>query len=110
VKLARALWIIPVALGTALAFREKDVKVKIPYFILGFVAAMLLNTFVPAVGLVGPWLVKLAKIGLTLTLFFIGAGMSAKVIRAVGPRPYVLGLTLWVLISSISLYVILHTV
>ena len=110
VKLARARWSIPGALGPALAFREKDVKVKIPYFILGFVAAMLLNTFVPAVGLVGPWLVKLAKIGLTLTLFFIGAGMSAKVIRAVGPRPYVLGLTLWVLISSISLYVILHTV
>ena len=107
VKLARALWIMPVVLGTALAFR---VKVKIPYFILGFVAAMLLNTFVPAVGLVGPWLVRLAKIGLTLTLFFIGAGLSAKVIRAVGPRPYVLGLTLWVLVSSLSLYVIRHTV
>ncbi|MBT9395106.1 putative sulfate exporter family transporter [Hymenobacter sp. NST-14] len=110
VKLARALWIIPVALGTALAFREKNVQVKIPYFILGFVAAMLLNTFVPALRPLSPYLVQLAKIGLTLTLFFIGAGMSAKVIRAVGPRPYVLGITLWMLISSISLYVILHTV
>ena len=108
IKLARALWIIPVALGTALAFRQKDVKVPIPYFILGFVGAMLLNTFVPAAQPLGPGLVHLAKIGLTVTLFFIGAGLSAVVVRAVGVRPYVLGGLLWAVISAASLYVILH--
>ena len=110
VKLARALWIIPVTLGTALAFRQKGVKIKLPYFILGFIGAMLLNTFVPAAQPLGPLLTHLAKLGLTLTLFFIGAGLSLTVVKSVGARPFVLGAVLWVIISSVSLYVILHAV
>ena len=110
VKLARALWIIPVAIGTSLIFKQKDVKVKIPYFIFGFIGAMLLNTFVPAVQPLGAPMVHLAKIGLTVTLFFIGAGLSAAVVRSVGAKPYVLGMLLWAVISTVSLYVILHTV
>ncbi|RZK97322.1 MAG: putative sulfate exporter family transporter [Hymenobacter sp.] len=108
VKLARALWIIPVAMGTALIFKQKGVKIKIPYFIFGFILAMLVNTFIPAVRPLGPVLVHLAKIGLTVTLFFIGAGLSAKVVRAVGPKPYLLGVLLWLVISTASLYAILH--
>lgn len=110
VKLARALWIIPVSIGTAVLFRQKGVKVKIPYFIFGFIAAMLINTFVPAARPLGPVLVSLAKVGLTVTLFFIGAGLSARVVKSVGIRPYVLGILLWVVISTSSLYVILHAV
>jgi len=122
VKLARALWIIPIALGTALAFKQKGVKVKVPYFILGFVAAMLLNTYLPSIPVLGPALVelghrlgftsavlvRLAKVGLTVTLFFIGAGLSMQAVRAVGPKPYVLGIVLWVVISLASLTVISH--
>jgi uncharacterized integral membrane protein (TIGR00698 family) len=110
VKLARALWIIPVAIGTAMLFKQKDVKIKIPYFILGFILAMLANTFVPAAKPLGPLMVSLAKIGLTVTLFFIGAGLSAKVVKAVGVKPYVLGILLWLVISTASLYVILRVV
>ena len=60
-----------------------------------------------------PWAsppVALAKIGLTVTLFFIGAGLSAKTVRAVGAKPYLLGVLLWVVISSVSLHVILRAV
>ncbi|MCC3154535.1 putative sulfate exporter family transporter [Hymenobacter sp. BT770] len=110
VKLARALWIIPVSIGTALLFKQKGVKIKIPYFILGFIVAMLINTFLPAAKPVGSVLVGAAKIGLTVTLFFIGAGLSGKVLKAVGARPFVLGVLLWAVISTASLYVILHTV
>ena len=114
VKLARALWIIPVAIGTALAFKQKGVKITLPYFIFGFILAMLFNTFAPAylpvAKALGPLMVSLAKVGLTVTLFFIGAGLSAKVVRSVGARPYLLGIVLWVVISVASLYVILHAV
>ena len=106
VKLARALWIVPVALGTALLFRQKGVKVKIPYFILGFIIAVLLNTYLPAVHAVAPALVRGAKLGLTLTLFLIGLGLSGPVVRAVGLRPFGLGAALWLLVSAASLYVI----
>ena len=110
VKLARALWIIPISLGTAMLFKQQGVKVKLPYFIVGFILAMLVNTFVPAVRPLAPVLVALAKIGLTVTLFFIGAGLSAAVLKAVGARPFVLGVVLWAVISTASLYVILQAV
>lgn len=110
VKLARALWIIPVALGTAFLFKSPGTKVKLPYFILGFVGAMLLNTYVPALQPVGDVLVKLAKTGLTLTLFLIGAGLSGAVLRSVGVRPFVQGVLLWAVISAASLWAILHSV
>ncbi|MBD2767434.1 putative sulfate exporter family transporter [Hymenobacter sp. BT664] len=110
VKLARALWIIPVTVGTALLFKQPGVKAKVPYFILGFIAAMLVNTFVPAVRPLGPIITHLAKIGLTLTLFFIGAGLSVRVVKSVGGRPYLLGILLWLVVSTASLYVILHTI
>ena len=109
VKLARALWIVPVSIGTALLFKQQGVKVSVPYFIFGFVAALLLNTFVPEAKPLGLVMVHLAKIGLTATLFFIGAGLSTNAVKSVGVRPYVLGTTLWLVISIVSLYVILHT-
>ncbi|UPL48393.1 YeiH family protein [Hymenobacter sublimis] len=114
VKLARALWIIPVSVGTALLFKQKGVKIKVPYFILGFIGATLLNTYFPllqadgALRAVGPVLVQLAKMGLTITLFFIGAGLSIQAVKAVGAKPFVLGAALWLCISAASLYVILH--
>ena len=110
VKLARALWIIPVAIGTSLIFKQEGVKVTIPYFIFGFVGAMLINTFVPAARPLGPVMVGLAKVGFTVTLFFIGAGLSVRAVKSVGVKPYVLGIVLWLVISTSSLYVILHTV
>ncbi|WP_317044243.1 YeiH family protein [Hymenobacter roseosalivarius] len=110
VKLARALWIVPVALGTAFLFKTPGAKVKLPYFILGFIGAMLLTTYVPALKGAGQVAAQIAKVGLTLTLFLIGAGLSMEVIRKVGIRPFGLGVLLWVVISATSLWVILHTV
>jgi uncharacterized membrane protein YadS len=69
---------------------------------------MLLNAFVPAIRPLAPLMTHLAKIGLTVTLFFIGAGLSMAAVRAVGARPFVLGVVLWVVISVGSLYVIMH--
>lgn len=107
VKLARALWIIPVALGTAALFKTSNGKITIPYFIGLFVLAMVVHTYVPAIQPAADVLVKLAHSGLTLTLFLIGAGLSGKVIRAVGWQPLAQGVLLWGLISAASLWAIL---
>jgi uncharacterized integral membrane protein (TIGR00698 family) len=107
VKLARALWIIPVALGTAALFKTGNGRITIPYFIGLFVVAMLVHTYVPASQPVADVLVRLAHRGLTLTLFLIGAGLSGKVIRAVGWQPLAQGVLLWLLISVASLWAIL---
>ncbi|MDB5197465.1 MAG: putative sulfate exporter family transporter [Flaviaesturariibacter sp.] len=106
VKLARALWIIPVAIGTSLLFRNKDTKIKIPWFIGWFIVAMLINTYVPATAVIAPYLVGAAKSGLTLTLFLIGAGLSRKTLKEVGFRSITQGLILWIVISISALWMV----
>lgn len=110
VKLVRALWIIPVALGTAFIFNSNQHKVQLPYFIGLFILAMLANTFLPFVKLMAPYLVMVAKSGLTLTLFLIGSGLSFKVIHIVGIKPFLQGLILWTVISCASLWAIMSFV
>jgi uncharacterized integral membrane protein (TIGR00698 family) len=110
VKLTRALWIVPVTLATAFFFKRKSAKLTIPWFILWFVVASVLRTHIAAPAEVWSTLTMLAKIGLTITLFLIGSGLSRKAIAAVGARPLILGILLWIAISSISLFAVLRTV
>ena len=107
VKLARALWIIPVAFLSTLVFKNKGGKIKIPYFIGLFVLAMIVNTYVPLVQTYSHYLTSFAKAGLTLTLFLIGCGLSRKVLQAVGFRPLIQGVILWILISSAALWAVI---
>jgi uncharacterized integral membrane protein (TIGR00698 family) len=108
VKLARALWIIPVALLTTLFFKTGKQKIKIPYFIGLFILAMMLNTYLPAIHPVSIYIVDLAKTGLTVTLFLIGAGLSRSVLKAVGIKPLIQGVALWIAISVVALYAVMH--
>lgn len=108
VKLARALWIIPVALITAMIFKNKSSKIKIPYFIGLFILAMLLNTYIPQTAVIAPSLVSIAKIGLTLTLFLIGAGLNFNVLKSVGLKPLFQGILLWAFIATAALLSIMY--
>lgn len=106
VKLARALWIIPVSFLSALIFKNKGGKVKIPYFIALFILAMILHSFLPGIRIISTYIVTFSKAALTLTLFLIGCGLSAKVLRSVGVMPLVQGIILWLLISLSSLLMV----
>ena len=104
IKLTRALWIIPVALLTAVIFRSKGKKLTIPWFIFWFVVAMVVNTYLlDSVPQVGKTINGVARKCLTLTMFFIGASLSIDVLRQVGVKPLLQGVLLWVLISAVSL-------
>ena len=108
VKLARALWIIPVALITSAVFKNKTSNLKIPYFIGLFILAMVCNTYFSAVTTVAPYFVSVAKAGLTVTLFLIGAGLSNTVLKSVGILPLLQGIILWVSIAIGTLLAILY--
>ncbi|WP_426091325.1 YeiH family protein [Flavobacterium sp. DSR3-2] len=108
VKLARALWIIPVALITAFFFKNKSGKIKIPYFIGFFIVAMIANTYLPQISNFGPHLVSVAKIGLTVTLFLIGAGLNRTVLKSVGFKPLSQGILLWTFIAIATLISIIY--
>ena len=108
IKLTRALWIIPLALVTSFIFKSEGRKVSIPWFILWFIVAILINTYVlDSVPEVGKAISGLARKGLIITMFFIGASLSADVLKAVGLKPLVQGVSLWLVISVGSLAYIL---
>jgi uncharacterized integral membrane protein (TIGR00698 family) len=104
VKLARALWIIPLSFIVALFFRNSGGtnKVKFPWFIALFVLAMVLNSYVDFIQDCGKTLFNVSKIGLSVTLFLIGVGLSTAEIKSVGWKPLVLGALLWIFISVAS--------
>ena len=108
VKLARALWIIPISILTAAIFKSKNSKIKIPYFIGLFIVAMLLNSYVPATAVIAPHIVNIAKIGLTITLFLIGATLNVKTLKSVGVKPLLQGVFLWIFIAVLGLISILY--
>jgi len=105
VKLARALWIVPLTLATALA-RHTKAKIPWPWFIALFCLAAVFNTYVGAGATIYPWLSKVARIGMTVTLFLIGSTISIATLKRVGPRPLLQGILLWLLISVTSLWLI----
>lgn len=107
VKLARSLWIIPIAIIISMLFRQKVNNVKVPWFIGLFVLAMLASTYIPAIQPVTPFAVHIAKSGLTVTLFLIGAGLSVKVLKTVGWKPLLQGVLVWVAISIGTLFMVL---
>ena len=110
IKLTRALWIIPLALVTSVIFRSEGKKISIPWFILFFIVAMLINTYLLAdFPQIGKFIAGIARKGLIITMFFIGASLSVDVIKSVGIRPLLQGVLLWIIISAASLaYIILR--
>ena len=105
VKLARALWIVPLSLAAAL-LKHARAKIQWPWFIAFFCLAAVCNTYVPAGAGTYILLSKAAKIGLTATLYLIGSGISVATLKKVGHRPLLLGVMLWLLISTGSLWLI----
>ena len=107
IKLTRALWIIPLAFATSFIFKSKGQKVSIPWFIFFFVLAMVVNTYLlgtTEAGLqIGNAINGFARKTLTITLFFIGASLSRDVLKAVGLKPLVQGVALWIIISCSTL-------
>ena len=114
VKLARALWIAPVAMLFSYLYRDKTsahkAKIAIPWFIFLFLAATVFRTYAPAAIPVNlfDWLVMIAKIGLTVTLFLIGASLSRETLKKVGVKPLIQGIFLWIVISLVSLWAVLN--
>jgi len=102
VKLTRAIWIMPAVIGAAW-LKKSDQRVKIPLFIIGFILAATIRTVLPQYGNCWGEMSAIAKQSLVLTLFLIGSGLSREVLRKVGVRPLLQGVTLWLVVSSITL-------
>jgi len=105
VKLARALWIVPLALVTA-AVKHNRSRIPFPWFIAFFVLAAVVNTYAPLLSRVTPLPFRLGRLGLTATLFLIGAGISRSTLKEVGWRPLLQGVLLWLAVGMTSLYFI----
>ena len=105
VKLARALWIVPVSVGTA-AIKGSKTRIQWPWFILFFCLAAVANTYLYPGAVAYHWLSNAGKLMLVITLFLIGASLSPATVRKVGPRPLLQGVLLWIVVAVTSLLAI----
>lgn len=103
VKLTRALWIIPLSVFTVFYFKAKGEKITIPWFIFLFILAMILNSYINIPDIYTQNIVAVSRKMLTLTLYFIGVGLTRETLKSVGFKPMLLGVILWIFIGSISL-------
>jgi len=106
VKLARALWIVPLSIATALV-KHARAEIQWPWFIALFCLAAVCSTYLPGGAATYSLVSRIAKIGLTATLYLIGTGISLATLKKVGHRPLLQGVILWLLISAGSLWLIL---
>lgn len=121
VKLSRVLYLIPITLVAAWWIRNKGQNKEtpnseiqnpkcnnapFPYFILGFIAASVVRTYTPAIADFAPNIKMVASVGLAVALFLIGTGITRKTLKAVGARPLIQGVALWVFISVTSFFVV----
>lgn len=106
VKLARALWIIPLALLSGVLFRNKEARIRVPWFILFFITAIILHTYVSFLQPLTYYIPQLSKAGLTLCLFLIGNNLTGDAVRAAGVKPLCLGVLLWVIIALVNLWLV----
>ena len=108
VKLARTLWIIPLSFFAILLFKTKTQKVKIPFFILGFIIAMILNSYHVVPEVVSTSIVSFSKKLLIVTLFLVGANLTISDLKNTGLKPLFFSVLLWIIISAFSLIFILN--
>jgi uncharacterized integral membrane protein (TIGR00698 family) len=111
VKLARALWIVPLAFIVGSLWNHQSrsnlKSIKKPWFILGFLMMAAIVTWIPALETAGGYIVSLSKRGLVVTLFLIGSGLSGETLKKIGPGPFLQGILLWVIAGTGSLAAIL---
>ncbi|MCL7764236.1 putative sulfate exporter family transporter [Polaribacter sp. Z014] len=108
VKLSRTLWIIPLSIFSMFLFKTKGEKIKIPYFILLFIVAIMINSYHLLPEPTTKFIVIISKRLLLLTLFLVGSSISIKDLKSTGIKPIILALTLWIFISIFSLVYILN--
>ena len=106
VKLSRALWIIPLSIITAIIFRQTEKGIKFPYFILIFIVAMLISSWLPQFAELFSWISYIAKRLLVLTLFLVGTQLTLDTIKTAGLKSMLFGSILWIAVSVVSLVVI----
>jgi len=97
-----------VSFFVAAVFKNKEKTIKIPYFIILFVLAMVFSTYLPNYQNIYAYIVTGAKSGLSLTLFLIGAGLNYATIKSVGKKPLFQGILIWILISIVAFLSIIN--
>ncbi len=112
VKLTRTLMIIPITLLLAIYRSKKkpagtsySISTIFPWFVLGFLAASLLNTFAGLPLWSSGLLAQLGKFMIVMAMAAIGLNTNLKKLLTNGLRPICLGLSCWFVVAAVSLLV-----
>jgi uncharacterized integral membrane protein (TIGR00698 family) len=107
VKLARALWIVPLVFVSAMLFKKNSARITFPYFIIFFFVASIIRTYVPYIQHNSKHVIVVAQVGLAVTLLMIGSNVTIASIKHIGVRPLILGVLLWMIVLTSSLWAVI---
>ncbi|WP_396591518.1 YeiH family protein [Allomuricauda sp. R78024] len=106
-KLVRTLWIIPLVLIISFGSNSKE-KFAFPWFIFGFIGAMLINSYVPSAELFSEHIVWIARKALIFTLFLIGLQINIAQLKKLGFNILIVGIFTWIVLGVVSLLYVLN--
>lgn len=107
VKLIRALWIIPLSLAIAFLTKSGGKKsIKFPWFILLFVLTIVFANIFPDFKSSYEHFSWLGRRGMVVALFLIGSNITIGEIKKSGPRSFILGISLWIIVAASSLFLL----
>ena len=88
--------------------QKKNSFYKFPYFIIGFIATMLIATYFPQGEKVYHILQGISKQLMVVALFMIGSLINLQSIKQAGFKTLSYGILLWIFISILSLVLVLN--
>lgn len=108
VKLGRTLWLIPLAFGVSVMYRQGSAKIRIPLFVILFVLAAVLSGFLPISDAINSLLGLTSKILLVVALGLIGLEINRTTLSQVSMRSLAFGVGLWLLVVPFALLLVIY--
>lgn len=109
VKLLRALWIVPLTAGAGWLQHRNLRGLRLPWFMLFFAGAVMANAWLPLPEFFTKGVVSVSHRLLVVTLFWVGASLTPQMLRRAGWKPLLMGISIWLFIAALSLWIICKT-
>ncbi|NKB97709.1 MAG: putative sulfate exporter family transporter [Pseudomonadales bacterium] len=107
VKLGRTLWLVPIAFAVSVMYRQGSAKIRVPLFVLLFVAAAVFSSFLPLTEAINSGLALTSKVLLVIALGMIGLEINRETLAQLSLRSVAFGVGLWLLVVPFALVLVM---
>ena len=103
IKLGRTLWIVPLLIGASIYSKSKNKEYEFPYFILVFIAFVVLGNIFNIDGEIKSIIKTISIAFFQIGLFMIGYKFQLHTLMKLSLKPVIFAASIWIIIISITL-------